>query len=248
MFLTRWVLLPRDMGARAGKSLAETADPWCVMRHRNLSRDEALEEYLIYRKRVRELLDMTQISRDIRGGKYEPRDFLGRGPARFSHAVGSAIMGLFASLLDPQKAALNVFDVWLALFPERKDKINHTWELVKPHIQLIRNYRNDIACHANKSIRRQAATYLNHHKYLGEVVKAMRNVSQLAADLMRDEATALPNLRAEIEPIMNRALAPLVRNLGPSQQPEVLEALKTYFFQEEPKPKGGKSGGAARLG
>jgi hypothetical protein len=210
------------------------------MRHRNLSRDEALEEYLIYRKRVRELLDMRQISRDITGGKYKPRDFLGRGPERFSHAVGNAIMALFASLLDPQNHALNVFDVWLALFPARRDKINHTWGLVKPHIQLIRNYRNDIASHANKSIRRQAETYLNHHKYLDEVVRAMQNVSQLAADLMRDEPTALPNLRAETEPIIERALAPLVGNLGPSPQPEVLEALKTYFFPEEPKARGWK--------
>jgi hypothetical protein len=208
------------------------------MRHRNLSREDALEEYVIYRRRVRELLDLAQISRDIRDRNYEPRDFLGRGPERFSHALGNAIMGLFASLLDRQNHALNVFDVWLVLFPAREDKINQTWEVVRPHVQLIRNYRNDIACHANKSLRRQGETYLNHHKHLDEVVGVMQNVSQLAAQLMRDEATVFPNLRVETEPIMNRALAPLVRDFGPDEQPVVLKELKNYFFQDEPKDGG----------
>jgi hypothetical protein len=64
----------------------------------------------------------------------------------------------------------------------------------------------------------------------------MQKVSQLAADLMRDEATALPNFRAETDPILGRALAPLVRDLGPNKQPVVLKELKNYFFFEgEPK-------------
>jgi hypothetical protein len=212
------------------------------MRKRNLTREQALEEYVIYRKRVRELLDVAQIARDIRDREYQPRDFLGRGPERFSQAVGNAIMGLFASLLDPQNHALDVFDVWIALYPGKKDKINQTWEAVKPHVQLIRNYRNDIVCHANKSLRRHGETYLNHHKHLDEVAGAMQMVSQLAAELMRDEATALPNLCVETDPILNRALGPLVRDLGPSQAPVVLTELKNYFLQEEPRP-GGKQQG-----
>jgi hypothetical protein len=210
------------------------------MRKRHLTREQALEEYVIYRKRLRELLDMVQISRDIKDRKYEPRDFLGRGPERFSHALGNAIMGLFGSLLDPQNHALNVFDVWLALFPEKKDKINQTWEAVRPHVQLTRNYRNDIACHANKSLRRQGETYLNYHKHLDEIVEAMQNVSRLAAELLRDEATALPNLRPEIDPILDRALAPLVKDLGPNQSPVVLSALKNYFLQEDEPQAGGR--------
>jgi hypothetical protein len=63
------------------------------MRKRNLTREQALEEYVIYRKRVRELLDMAQIARDIKHRNYKPRDLSGRGPKRFSHAVGNVIMG-----------------------------------------------------------------------------------------------------------------------------------------------------------
>jgi hypothetical protein len=212
------------------------------MRKRNLTREQALEEYVVYRKRVRELLDMAQVARDIKRRSYEPRDFLGRGPGRFSNAVGNAIMGLFASLLDHHKAALNVFDVWLALFPGKRGKINQTWQAVEPHVQSIRNYRNDIVCHANKSLRRQAETYLTYHKQLDEVVKAMQRVSQLAAELMRDEATALPNLRVETEPILNRALAPLANQLGPEAAPAAVRQLKRYFLQDDgPQAAGGQS-------
>lgn len=179
---------------------------------------------------MRGLLDMAQISRDIRDRKYEPRDFLGRGPERFSRTVGNAIMGLFASLLDPQNHALNVFDVWLVLFPAKEDKIKQTWEAVRPHVQLIRNYRNDIACHANKSLRRYAETLLNYHKHLDEIVGAIQRVSILAAELMRDEATALPNLRAELEPILDRAVAPLASELRPDQGQEIRAKLKNCFL------------------
>jgi hypothetical protein len=206
-----------------------------MMRHRNLSRVEALEEYLVYRKRVRELLDMAQIAKDIKARKYEPRDMLGRGPERFSQGVGNAIVGLFASLLDQQNHALNVFDVWLALFPGKKAKINQTWQGVEPHVQLIRNYRNDISCHANKSLRRHAETYLKHHKHLDQIVGAMQKVSQLAAELMREEGALLPNLRVETEPILNAALASVVRDFGPDQRLAVVGQLKDYFFQDGPK-------------
>lgn len=200
------------------------------MRQRKLSHDEALAEYLVYRKRVRELLDMAQIARDIKQRKYEPRDFLGRGPKRFSDAVGNVIMGLFASLLDPQNHALNIFDVWPVLFPQKRDKISQIWEAVKPHVQLIRDYRNDIACHANKNLRRHAKAYLEYRKRLDEIVGAMQVVSQLAADLMRDEATALPNLRAEADSILERALEPLVSNFRPDQAQDLMAMLKNYFL------------------
>jgi hypothetical protein len=211
------------------------------LRNRRLSRDEALEEYLVYRKRVRELLDMAQISKDIGDKRYRPQDLLGRGPERFRLAVANALMGLFASLLYPQSHALNVFDVWLALFPAKTARINQTWDAVRPHVQLIRDYRNDIACHANKNIRRHAETYLNHHRHFDEIVGAMQAVSQLAAELLRDEATALPNLRSEAEAILDKTLAPLLRDMGQSGKPVVFGSLKDYFLQREAEAGNGSS-------
>ncbi len=193
------------------------------MRERNLSRPEALEEYLVYRRRLRELLDIVQIARDIKTRKYKPRDFLGRGPKRFSDTVADAIIGLFASLMDPQDHALNVFDVWLFLFPERRDRITNTWRRVKPHVQLVRRYRNDVVCHANKNVHRYIETRLRLNENLAQIHDAMQAVIGLAAELRRDEPVVLPNLREEVDPILGR--------MFPELGKEQITGLKDYFLQ-----------------
>jgi hypothetical protein len=192
------------------------------MRQRNLSREKALEEYLIYRVRLREFLDMVQIARDIKGRKYEPRDFAGRGPDRFSDTVGHAFTGLFASLMDLHQAALNVFDVWLVLFPGKRDKIKKTWAKIEPLVGLIRDYRNVIVCHANKGLRLYVETVCKFQGKSKEVVTAMQEFGHLAAELRRDEPTALPTLRTEIDPIL--------RAKFPDHSDEQIEGLKSYFL------------------
>jgi hypothetical protein len=192
------------------------------MRNRELTREQAVEEYLIYRKRMREFLDMAQITKDIKDGRYRPRDLMGRGPERFALTTGNALMGLFASLMDPQEHALNVFDVWLFLFPQRNDKINETWNEVKTHIKLIREYRNDVVAHANKNLQRYVKTQQKYGHKKQEIGKAMQRVLALAADLLEDEATALPDLRAEADPVL--------RTSFPGISGEQLEKLKDYFL------------------
>jgi hypothetical protein len=193
------------------------------MRKRNLSRSEALEEYLIYRKRVSELLDLGHIASDIKGHKYKPRDFLGRGPERFSETVGSVLVGWFASLMDTRKSTLNIFDVWLALFPAKKDKIAETWARVEPHVRLIREYRNNIVFHANANIGQYTKTIDKFQEGRDGIVTAMQAVSSLAAELRRDEPTVLPDLRADIDPILKRS--------RPDLSDEQIERLKDYFLQ-----------------
>jgi hypothetical protein len=192
----------------------------------NLSREEALEEYLIYRKRVRELLDMAQIARDIKSRRYEPRDLSGRGPERFSDTVRDVITGLFSSLCDTNPAALNVFDVWLVLFPEKKGKIVETRMRVEPQLELIKKYRDVVVCHANKNVRRYVQTRVSFAESHNELVGAMQAVAGLIAELIRDEATALPNLRTEVDPIVRKFLA--------NRDARQIEKIKDYFLQEEP--------------
>jgi hypothetical protein len=192
------------------------------MRGRKLSREEALEEYLVYRKRVGELLDMIQIARDIKTGTYQPRDLLGRGPERFSIIVRNVVVGLFASLFDPHGSAMNVFDVWLVLFPERKSDIVAAWKRAKPHVQLIRDYRNDVVCHANKSPKRYVKTSTNFEEGISGVHAAMQVVAKLAAELLRGERTAKPPLNEEIRPILKR--------LWPDLTDEGRNQVENYFL------------------
>jgi hypothetical protein len=192
------------------------------MRKRRLTRREALEEYIIYRKRIREFLDVFQIVRDIKNGAYKPRDPLGRGPDRFWQTISDVLVGLFVSLIDAHPATLNVFDVWPVLFPGKAARISETWRKMTPNVQLIRDYRNDVVAHANKGLRRYVNTGRRFYEGRAGVVEAMQEFGQLAAELMRDEATALPNLGSEVDPIL--------RDLLPRASNEDLEGLKDYFL------------------
>src|SRR5690349_3164436 len=101
------------------------------MRDRKLSRAEAMEEYLIYQIRLYEYLHMFQIALDIKDGKYNPENPMGHKNEDFVGTVRNACYGLFASLMDQDNHALDVFDVWRALFPEKEDAVVATWKRVE---------------------------------------------------------------------------------------------------------------------
>lgn len=192
------------------------------MRNRRLTREEALEEYLVYRKRIREFLDLAQIATDVKEGKYSPRDLLGRGPERFSEALADVITGLFSSMCDRNASALNVFDVWLVLFPEKKDKINETWEKIEPQVKAVRNYRNDVVAHTNKNLRRYVKARLGFHEKRQEIVEALQKFFGLAAELMRAESTTMPELGTEVDPI--------IKKIFPALRDQEIQILKDYFL------------------
>jgi len=128
------------------------------MRDRRLTRAEAIEEYLVYQIRLYEYLHTFKIVLDIKDAKYKPETPLGHGSDEFLGTLRSLSYGLFASLMDPQNMALDVFDVWVVLYPEKEKRIIDTWKKIEPHIQLIRDFRNDVAFHANKNLRRYFET------------------------------------------------------------------------------------------
>lgn len=198
------------------------------MRDRRLTRSEALEEYLVYQIRLFEFLHIFQIILDIKEGRYNPTNPMGHGPNDFVRTVRTMSYGQFSSLMDPQNHALNVFDVWVVLFPQKEKEIVETWRMVEPHIQLVRAYRNDVASHANKNFRRYMETRQTFNEKFDEIIPAMQAFWGLAADLIRNQTKALPGFRNEIEPLLRNAL--------PSHSNEQIEQLKDYFVQNEHVP------------
>lgn len=193
------------------------------MRDRRLTRAEALEEYLVYQIRLYEYLHTFQIVLDINDGKYKPESMLGHGSAEFLDTLRSASYGLFASLMDPQNMALDVFDVWVVLYPDREARIIEVWKKIEPHIQLIRDFRNDVAFHANKNLRRYVETRRLFNAKREEIIAAMQEFWGLAAELIKEQDKALPKFREEIEPFLKKAL--------PEAKSEEIEKLKDYFIQ-----------------
>lgn len=196
------------------------------MRNRKLTRAEALEEYLVYQLRLFDYLHCFRAALDIKDGKYKPEADLGHGPNEFASTFRNLSFGLFSSLMDPQNMALDVFDVWVVLYPDKEKKIIEVWKKVEPCIQLIRDFRNDVAFHANKNLRRYLETRGTFFEKRSEIMPVMQEFWGLAAELMKEQDKALPEFANEIEPILKKA--------APGATPEKLSILKSIFVQNQP--------------
>src|SRR6266403_4518023 len=103
-------------------------------------------------------------------------------------------------------SSFDVFDVWVVLYPEKEAKIGDIWKKVEPYIQIIRDFRNDVAFHANKNLRRYLKTRGSFYEKRVEIIAAMQEFWGLAAELIKEQDKVLPNFRAEIEPFLKKAL------------------------------------------
>jgi hypothetical protein len=195
------------------------------LRGRKLTRSEALEEYLVYQIRIFEFLQLHQMVSEIAEGKYSPTNLIGHSPDDFQRTLRNLTFGLFDSLMDRQKDAIDVFDVWMQLFPAREAEIRNTWTVIQPHMEVVHSFRNKVAFHANKKL----ACYLDTRRSLNEkrteIWGAIQAFVTLAVKLFRDQPIALPDLAAEIEPILRKALG--------NPTGEQLEAAKDYFVSNE---------------
>jgi hypothetical protein len=198
------------------------------MRDRKLTCEEAIEEYLVYQIRLFEYLHCFQATLDIKDGKYKPESVLGHDFVEFAITFRNLSFGLFASLMDPQNMALDVFDVWVVLYPEKEAKIVEIWKKIEPHIQLIRDFRNDVVFHANKNLRRYLTTRGSFYEKRAEIMSAMQEFWGLAAELIKEQPKALPEFGNQIEPILKKAV--------PNATREEIDRLKSLFIQNQPTP------------
>ena len=66
----------------------------------------------------------------------------------------TASLGWLASMIDPHRAALNVFPLWRQFFPHRTADIDRVDSAIRPYAGLLQTFRSEVAFHANKSLAR----------------------------------------------------------------------------------------------
>ena len=197
-----------------------------LMRNRKLTHAEAVEEYLVYQIRLFDYLHCFQAALDIKDGKYRPELVLGHDVTDYASTFRNLSFGLFASLMDSQNVALDVFDVWVVLFPEKEARIVEAWKTIEPYIPLIRDFRNDVVFHANKNLRRYLETRGSFYEKRMEIMGAMQEFWGLAAELIKDQSKVLPDFGTEIDPILKKAV--------PNATQEEIARLKALFIQNKP--------------
>lgn len=122
------------------------------MNNRKLSRKDALDQLIICRQRLAEALHLVTLWDDLRNKKITPTLNATETPEDYLETLRTAFLGWLASLIDKTKDAIDVFDVWLALFPAEQGEITRVWQENKPAFELLRDFRNTTGFHGNKSL------------------------------------------------------------------------------------------------
>lgn len=156
------------------------------MTGRILSKEQALEQLIVCRLRLGEALHFftlwDHIHRGVANISYTPIEI----PEDYLTTLRTAFLSWLASLIDKSSNAVNVFDVWAALFPSERPRIDKLWTEHKQAFELLRNFRNTTGFHGNRAISEHLKVreaVLNS----AEVVKASQEFLNLAASMIRLE-------------------------------------------------------------
>jgi hypothetical protein len=122
------------------------------MNNRKLSRKDAMDQLIICRQRLAEALHLFTLWDDIRKKKITLILNPTETPEDYLETLRTAFLGWLASLIDKTRDAINVFDVWVALFPAEQGEIRRVWQENKAAFELLRDFRNTTGFHGNKSL------------------------------------------------------------------------------------------------
>lgn len=112
------------------------------MRNRTLTRDQALREYPMYKIRLFEFHNYSNVFIDICEGSFVPINLVDT-----KDIMRNVVIGLFYSLFDSNPQAINVFDLWIALHPTFRDEIVGVWNQIEPLAKVIKKYRGALTFH-----------------------------------------------------------------------------------------------------
>jgi hypothetical protein len=162
----------------------------------NFPSPEVIEAYVIYRQRIREWIHLALLFSDLNKNGRCPENVLGETDREFASTLRTALLGWLASLVDKDRRALNVFSVWLTLFPEKKDQIQQVEARIAPYFKKLRDFRNNAAFHASNRIAEHRRV---RQAVLGkDMTTATDKFLHLCIVLLKEEKT-VPRLRAELK-------------------------------------------------
>ncbi len=184
------------------------------MRNRKLTRDEALREYPMYKIRLFEFINYSNVFMDTVEDFYVPINLIDT-----KDALRNLQFGLFYSLFDSNGDSINVFDMWKALHPTLADEIVAVWERIKPFETTLRKYGGTITFHMTNDPARFVSGWeaVWNMKFVEEFGEAQGVFLALNKKLAEMEST--PEFRDEIRKVLERdvRLAQPVPDLSPTR-------------------------------
>ena len=107
--------------------------------------DKDIGDYLTYRFKLNELIHLHFLFHALNDGRCGD-SINGIPKEQVLLSVRTAAVAWFATVVD--KNGLDIFKLWLKMYPQYQKRINLYRSLLNPHLDLIRRFRNRTAFHA----------------------------------------------------------------------------------------------------
>ena len=187
------------------------------MQGRLMSRDKAIEQYLISRMKLEEWLLLFNLVKAANEGRIHDPGYVLFPGVDFGPALFRLAIAWFSTLVDKHKDAINVFDVWSELFRAENQEITEVKALFDGQLARIRALRDKVVFHGEKSIVNYFRALIEFDKHKDEVAEPLARFGKLAEKLVRSEQSEIPDLREKAEMFLVKLRAEFPRDYGEYQ-------------------------------
>ena len=180
---------------------------------KSLSRNEAIEEYVILRLRTEDINRLDYLLNALYDKRITPPADSPFAAQDLKDTVRTSFLGWFATLTDRDGRAIYAFDCLFVLFPERKAQIIKAQLSLEAIHEKLQQFRNNVAFHSRGKVAAQITARMNlrdEDTYL-DLVSAIHDFQNLMKTLRAEELTAIPELPKMLEQLhvnLHPAFAP----------------------------------------
>lgn len=160
-------------------------------------RRDALRRYFIFRMKLIELFHFHLLWGALADEEFVPENIMEHDGRAFADSVRTALLSWYCTIVDRTAGGLNIFNVWLELFPNHREEIERVRTEVEPHWEILRDFRDKCGFHADTP----RNFFLAKQRVLDnlQVVRAVQDFLDLAMFLIKREDEELSDFVPEVE-------------------------------------------------
>jgi hypothetical protein len=161
-----------------------------------LSREEAIEHYIVLRLRAEDINRLDFLVRGFYDGTIQVPNGSPFTRADLRDTARTAFFGWFATLTDRDGRTVYAFDPLYVLFPDKRAAIHKVQVECEVCHGPLQQFRNNVAFHSRSDIAYhiKARQALVHDDTFMDLEFARKDFQRLMADLVSEELVAIPEL------------------------------------------------------
>jgi hypothetical protein len=174
---------------------------WHTGTTKDLTRPQAVEEYLILRLRVEEIRHLDYLLLGLKRNHIALAADSPYSTLDLANTVRTCFMGWFATLTDKDERAVYAFDCLFTLFPKRRVEIGIVQQTLEVCHRKLQAFRNNVAFHVRSNITAhvQARMGLRSEDSMLDIQNAIRDFKRLMESLISEELTTIPEMALALE-------------------------------------------------